>query len=155
MARQQYPNWFGLALDAFSPERVADTIGKLNLNGIRLAAWAQFPSIPKGIVVVQQPLTYAATMTWTPAVDGCNARVVLAGATTLSIDPSTLDTGTVLTLVIEQDSTGGWATTWGGSNISWGLVGAPTLDTTLSTKSIVTFYWDGTSLDGALFGTQF
>jgi hypothetical protein len=155
MARQQYPGWFQLALDSFTPERVADSIGKLNLNGIRLGNWAQFPSIPKGIVVVQQQLTYAATLTWTPAVDGCNAHLILTGGVALSIDTRTLDTGTVLTLVIEQNGTGGWATTWGGSNISWGMVGVPTLDTTLSTKSIVTFYWDGTSLDGALFGTQF
>jgi hypothetical protein len=73
-----------------------------------------------------QTLTWAATQAWDTAL-GFNARVVLAGTTTMSA-PTNLQDGITYTLFIVQDATGSRTVTWN-AVFDWGLFGTPVLST--------------------------
>jgi hypothetical protein len=64
--------------------------------------------------------------------------------------------GRLLTLILTQDATGGRTVTWP-SSVKWPQDGAPTLDTTLSTVSILQFITlnGGSRWYGSFIGTRY
>jgi len=81
-------------------------------------------------------------------------QVVTLNAATVTITLSNLQVG-FQHLRIKQDATGGRAVSWAGAAYSasrWGgSAAAPTLNTNANGESMVTFYYDGTTLMQTLF----
>jgi hypothetical protein len=75
--------------------------------------------------------------------DGNVHDVTLSADCTLSFAGATAGVACSFTLVLRQDGTGGWTTTWPGS-VVWAGGSAPTLDETASTVAVLTFF----TLDG-------
>ena len=75
--------------------------------------------------------------------DGNVHDVTLDADCTLTFAGATNGVACSFTLVLRQDGTGGWTTTWPGS-VVWAGGSAPTLDETASSVSVLTFF----SLDG-------
>lgn len=69
--------------------------------------------------------------------------VTLTADCTLTFAGATVGVACSFTLLLRQDGTGGWTTTWPGS-VVWAGGTAPTLDETASTVAVLTFF----SLDG-------
>lgn len=67
----------------------------------------------------------------------------LTAACTLTFAGATVGVACSFSLLLRQDGTGGWTTTWPGS-VVWADGTAPTLDETLSTVAVLTFF----TLDG-------
>ena len=76
-------------------------------------------------------------------VNGNVHDVTLTADCTLTFAGATADVACSFTLLLRQDGTGGWTTTWPGS-IVWAGGSAPVLDETLSTVEVLTFF----TLDG-------
>ena len=62
--------------------------------------------------------------------------------------------GQVAVLVFVQGGSGGYTLTVSPTP-DWGAAGAPTLSTAVGKKDILTFFWDGTTLYGGVFGLGF
>lgn len=81
-------------------------------------------------------------------------QVVTLNAATVTITLSNLQVG-FQHLRIKQDATGGRAVSWAGTGYSatrWGgSAAAPSLNTNVNGESMVTFFWDGTTLMQTLF----
>lgn len=75
--------------------------------------------------------------------DGNVHDVTLTADCTLTFAGATAGVACSFTLLLRQDGTGGWTTTWPGSVI-WAGGTAPTLDETASTTAVLTFF----TLDG-------
>lgn len=75
--------------------------------------------------------------------NGNGFDATLTADCTLTFAGATAGTMCSFMLLLRQDGTGGWTTTWPGSVI-WAGGSAPTLDTTPSTASVLTFF----TLDG-------
>ncbi|HUW17391.1 MAG TPA: hypothetical protein VMW94_09965, partial [Actinomycetes bacterium] len=85
--------------------------------------------------------------------------ITLDADCTFNFTGATASVACSFTLVLRQDGTGGWTTTWPAS-IVWAGGTAPVLDTTLSTVSVLTFFtldggtvWYGFSTGGGSAGT--
>ena len=75
--------------------------------------------------------------------DGNVHDVTLTDDCTFTFTGATAGVACSFTLLLRQDGTGGWDATWPGS-VVWPGGGAPTLDTTASSASVLTFF----TLDG-------
>jgi len=73
---------------------------------------------------------------------------LLTQNTTLSF--SSFPAGSVITVVLEQDSTGGWTVTWP-TSLLW-MAGTPTITTIPGKKDIFHLLTDGTRFFGKVFG---
>lgn len=95
--------------------------------------------------VVNQTLTYGATVTWNPAIGGYGI-LTLAGNPTLA-NPINLVIGTYV-LALVQDATGSRTVTWG---TAWKFPGGvkPVLSTAPGAVDLMTFFSDGTNMYGS------
>lgn len=82
-------------------------------------------------------------------------RVTLTGNTTLTLSGGVA--GGVYTLEVLQDATGSRTLTWGNAApaIQWGVAAQPTQTPTANQKDVYTFFYDGTSYLGSVFGQGF
>ena len=108
----------------------------------------------KGRQVQESPALFAAAFLWSPGTQGLLTKVILSANITFTFDTGNLATGAIARLVTQQDATGGRTITWP-SNVTWGLAGAPAVDTTASTQSEFTFRWNGTKWCGVMVGTKY
>ena len=101
--------------------------------------------------VANTPAAGAVTIGWTTG----SYQFVTLNAATVTITISTPPAPGRYQLRVKQDATGGRAITWAGASYSasrWGgSVAAPTINTNANGESVVTFYWDGTTMLQTLF----
>jgi len=107
-----------------------------------IASTGYVTNIDGGKEVVSTVAAAGATETLDLA-DGNVHDVTLTEDCTLTFAGATAGVACSFTLVLRQDGTGGWTTTWPGS-VVWAGGTAPTLDETLSTLAVLTFF----TLDG-------
>jgi hypothetical protein len=92
----------------------------------------------------------SATITWS---NGSAQSITLNANTTLTFSFTSCPVGTYL-LKLTQDGTGGRTVTWSTNTPSttrWlGSSGAPTLNTTASSVTFVSVYWDGSNAYGSM-----
>lgn len=126
------------------PLAVGDLQGSVELRyDLPRLAW----TVMSGLLpsVVYQSLTYAATITWNPAL-GSASSVVMTGNPTIA-NPINLIVGTYV-LVLQQDATGSRTVTWGTAFKFPGGV-KPVLSTAANAIDILTFFSDGTGMYGS------
>jgi len=90
-------------------------------------------------------LTDAASIAW-DASQNQVASVTLTASRTLA-NPTNMVNGAVYILIVKQNSTGGWTLSYG-ANYKWPSAATPTITSTASSASILTFISDGTYMYG-------
>jgi hypothetical protein len=95
---------------------------------------------------LRQVLTDGATVNW-DAKNGQAAQLTLAGNRTIA-NPTNLQDASYLTLKLIQDGTGNRTVTWG-SMFKWAGGAVPVLSTSAGAVDILSFYYDGTNLNGS------
>ena len=95
---------------------------------------------------LRQVLTDGATVNW-DAKNGQAAQLTIAGNRTIA-NPTNLQDASYLTLKLIQDATGSRTITWG-SMFKWAAGAAPVLSTAANSYDILSFYYDGTNLNGS------
>ncbi|NTW33677.1 MAG: hypothetical protein HGB12_13835, partial [Bacteroidetes bacterium] len=95
-------------------------------------------------------LSYTPPAPPTPAiVDWNNSNVQeIALETNRSLIFTNGKSGSLYTLIIKQDATGGRTVTWPSSKIKWEGGAAPVLNTTANAIGLVKFVYDGTNYIG-------
>ena len=88
-------------------------------------------------------LTFDATQDW--ALDANQVATLTLTANTVFDAPTQMVDGSFYSLIIIQDGTGGWTTSWN-AVFKWAAGTAPTLTTTASAKDIFVWRSDGTNM---------
>lgn len=115
---------------------------ELRINAALLQEFTQ-TSNPK---YLRQVLTDGATVNWDAKL-GQAAQLTLSGNRTIA-NPTNLQDASYLTLKLIQDATGSRTVTWG-SMFKWAGGATPVLSTAANSYDILSFYYDGTNLNGS------
>jgi hypothetical protein len=135
-----YPNPTVVGIQG-TPVDALPSDAKDALNG--LGHWTRFVTAFGGGQEVYQTIAALGATHTLDLANGNGFDATLTANCTLIFAGATAGTLCSFMLLLRQDGTGGWTTTWPGSVI-WAGGSAPTLDTTLSTATVLTFF----SLDG-------
>ena len=92
---------------------------------------------------IRDRLTFDATQDW--ALTANQVTTLELTANTIFDAPTQMVDGSFYSMILKQDSTGGWTTSWN-AVFKWAAGTAPTLTTTASAKDIFVWRSDGTNM---------